>query len=421
VNRREFFGSAASLSAAAQALGGADIDTAPDFASLRADFPRATNETYFNSAAQHPLSIHAVRGMERYIEFMHKGPGEGRSDFWEEGFLQVKPMFARLINAKPNEIALCPSTTVGENMVLNGMDLAGGNVVTNDLHYTSSLADYLTRRMDGLDVRIVKNRDWHIDLRDMEQAVDRKTRLIAVSLVSSVNGHMENIRALSDLAHAHGGYLFADIIQAAGAVPIDVRAMGIDMASCGMYKWLQGEHGYGFLYVREDLIGSVVKPTEFGGHPDYNYPPWVKAPVPGRPELALHTASAGGSLECGTPSVITYAAQYESFKYIEKLRVPRIQEHAQTLVRQLRKQLPALGYTPITPSDAGTPIITFQCKDAEVVKNKIREAARTGRARISITGPNSALTVGRFGNHVRFSVSVFNNRDDVNRVLEVLA
>src|SRR5206468_1923162 len=146
----------------------------PDFSSLRADFPRALNETYLNSAAQHPLGVHSVRGMERYIEFMAKGPGEGRRDFWEEGFLQVKPMFARLINAKPSEIALCPSTTVGENIILNGMDLSAGNVVTNDLHYTSSISNYKARQARGLDVRIVKHRDWHIDLRDMERAVDSK-------------------------------------------------------------------------------------------------------------------------------------------------------------------------------------------------------------------------------------------------------
>ena len=413
VNRREFLGGAAGLAAGPAA--------APDFSALRADFPRALNETYLNSAAQHPVGVHAARAMQRYIEFMSQGPGPGRSDFWEEGFLQDKPMFARLIGARPSEIALCSSTTIGENLILNGMDLAGGNVVTNDLHYTASLANYLTRRAHGLDVRIVKHRDWRIDLADMERAVDRKTKLIAVSLVSSVNGHRENMRALAELAHAHGGYLFADIIQGAGAIPIDVGALGIDFASCAMYKWLQGEHGWGFLYIREGLAGSVVRPTEFTGHPELNYAPWVKNPRPGQPEFVPHGGDGMAGFECGTPSVITYAAQYESFRYIEKLGVERIQAHAQSLVRRLQKELPALGYTPITPPDAGAPIATFLAPDTEAVKAKIRAAARTGRARISITGPNSALTVGRFGNHIRFSVSVFNNQEDIDRVLEVLS
>ncbi len=402
------------------AVAAAGATAVPDFSKLRADFPRALNETYFNCAAQHPLGNHTVRGMQRYVEFLSKGPGEGREDFWETGFRQVKPMFARLINAKASEVALCGSTTIGENLLLNGMDLHGGNVVTNDLHYTASLANYLQRRSAGLDVRIVKHRDWRIDPADMERAVDRRTKLIAVSLVSSVNGHVENIRALSDLAHSHGALLFADIIQGAGAMPIDVRAMGIDMASCAMYKWLQGEHGFGFLYLREDLAGTAVKATQLTGHCDFNYAPWTQ-PKPDMPELINHAAPGVAALECGTPSVITYAAQYESFRYIERLGVLNIQAHAQKLIRRLRREMPRRDYACITPEDSGSPIITFRCRDIEGVRSKIRRAAAGGRARISITGPNSALTVGRFGDHLRFSVSVFNNDEDVSKAVEILS
>jgi selenocysteine lyase/cysteine desulfurase len=231
-----------------------------------------------------------------------------------------------------------------------------------------------------------------------------------------VNGHLENIKALSDLAHAHGAYLFADIIQGCGAIPIDVKAMGIDMASCAMYKWLQGEHGFGFLYLREDLAGTVVKPTEFTGHPDLNYGAWGTAKA-GAPEFVNHAPTGVAALECGTASVITYAAQYESLKFIEGLGIPNIRTHARALTDRLQKEMPGLGYTPITPKGTETPIVTFLCKDAGAVREKIR---RSG-ARISLTGPNSALTVGRFGNHIRFSVSVFNNQDDVTKVLEVLS
>jgi selenocysteine lyase/cysteine desulfurase len=142
MNRRGFLGTAGVAAAAAVA---APVDLSLQ---CRKDFPRGMNETYFNSAAQHPLGNHCAAGMQRYIDFMQKGPGEGRRDFWEEGFLQVKPMFAKLINAKPSEIAFTGSTTIGENTILNGMDLRGGNVVTNDLHYTASLSNYLTRQKE---------------------------------------------------------------------------------------------------------------------------------------------------------------------------------------------------------------------------------------------------------------------------------
>src|SRR5438477_7022216 len=265
------------------------------------------------------------------------------------------------------------------------MDLRVGNVVTNDLHYTASLSNYLTRqKLQGLEVRVVKNRDWRIELRDMERAVDNTTRLIAVSFVSSVNGHMENIKALSDLARSHKAYLFADIIQGVGSTPVDVRGMGIDFASTAMYKWLQGEHGFGFLFIKEDLIGSVVKPTEFTGHPDFNYAPWTATPKPGPTGLINHAAPGITAFDCGTQSVITYAAQYEAFKYIEKLGIASIRAHANRLIARLQKELPPLGYTPITPQGTESSIVTFQCKDAEAVRRKIRASSA-----ILLTGPNS--------------------------------
>src|SRR5438874_13833017 len=98
MKRREFLASAAAAA------------TMPDFSEVRKNFPRAVKETYFNAAAQHPLGLHAVRGMQRYIDFMCNGWTGGLHDFWEEGFLQVKTQFARLINAKPGEIAFTGST-----------------------------------------------------------------------------------------------------------------------------------------------------------------------------------------------------------------------------------------------------------------------------------------------------------------------
>src|SRR5437867_11957174 len=99
---------------------------------------------------------------------------------------------------------------------------SGGNLVTNDLRYAGSIHDYIGRRKAGMDVRIVKHRDWRIELRDMERVVDRKTKLVSITLVSNVNGWDEDAKALSDLAHSHGAFVYADIIQAAGSVPVDV-------------------------------------------------------------------------------------------------------------------------------------------------------------------------------------------------------
>jgi len=137
-------------------------------------------------------------------------------------------------------------------------------------------------------------------------------------MVSSVNGHLEDMKRLSDLAHAHGALLYAAVIQGVSAISIDVKTLGIDRASTAMYKWLTGEHGFGFPYVDEKLVGSRIKQTLLDGHPDYNYPPWKERRA-GVPDFVNHRSSG---LDCGTPSVITYAAQHEWFAYIEKIGIP---------------------------------------------------------------------------------------------------
>ena len=181
INRRQFLGSGASLAAAAKV---------PDFASIRNEFPRATNQVYLDAAAHMPLPKYTAEGIRRYLDFHMYGPGEGRGEYAAEAQRQVRPLFAKLLNAKPSEIGLVLCTKAGEAAVVNGLRIqeSGGNLVTNDLHYAGSIHDYIGRRKAGMDVRIVKHRDWQIDMRDMERVVDNKTKLISITLVSNVNG-----------------------------------------------------------------------------------------------------------------------------------------------------------------------------------------------------------------------------------------
>lgn len=84
------------------------------------------------------------------------------------------------------------------------------------------------------------------------------------------NGFQHDLKAVCDLAHAHGAYVYADIIQGVGAVPLDVRATGVDFAATASFKWLMGDFGLGFLFVREELLGRVIrrKHWSYGSSPD---------------------------------------------------------------------------------------------------------------------------------------------------------
>ena len=328
--------------------------------------------------------------MEDYLHALTHGPDTARAQY-EDGHLmtEVRKMFARLIHASPSEVGFTPSTQTGENLVLEGLGIqeSGGNVVTNDLHYGGSLLNYHKRQQGGMDVRIVPHRDYQMDMRDLERVVDRKTRLIAIALVSNVNGYVHDVKAISDLAHAHGAYLYTDVIQAAGAVPLDVRAMGIDFLACSAYKWLMGGR-FGYLYVREDLQGSVLKPKLFGGR---------------------STPAAASRYEISTVSHLGCVCQYQALQYIHKVGVENIRAHVRPLTERLQKELPALGYTSITPKGTESPVVTFTFKDGATTRERVK------RAGVIVT-----LRTGAEGNQMRVSPSIYNNLADIDKLIHAL-
>ena len=389
----------------------------PDFDTVRNDFPRAKTAAYFDNASSHPLSVHSAAALHRYIDWVTHEVGEPWWPPWAAPRDESKRLFAKLINAHPEDIAFARSAVEAESNLINGMQehLAGGNIVTHDLHYGASLYNYKIREQAAVashigaekSLRIVKHRNWRIDYRDMEQAIDSNTRLVSITLVSNVNGYLSDVKAISDLAHAHGAYLYVDIIQGVGAVPVDVQAMGIDFAACSTFKWLMGVKGFGFLYVRSDLQGTVVKPTQHCGGLSFNYPPWVEEPDSTLAEYTFTPTPGPSCYEVSYPSYEGAICAQESLKYILRLGVHNIRNHVRTLTDRLMNELPALGYPTITPIGNESPIVTFVATDPAGTAAKLRNA-----------GVHVAM---RHGDKMRISPSVFNNQEDVSRLLEALA
>ncbi len=404
LGRREFLAGAGALAVSARSA----FDVAAQAthagavfpASIRVDFPSVALETYMNSASMHPLGTFAARAIEEGLAYRLRGAGPGRVDFGADRQQDLKKRYGQLIGATADEIAFTANTSDGENIVVMGLDLPrrGGNIVIDELHFTTSLYMYKELEKKGVGLRIVKHRDWAIDVNDMDRAIDRNTRLVSLALVSNVNGFMHDAKSVSALAHARGAHVFADIIQAVGAVPIDVRALGIDFASAGTYKWLMGERGIGFLYVREDLQGTVLPTTRYGHRQVANF---------NRAQLSWEPLPGAAKYETGGIPVLLAACVSEGINYVQQLGLDRIRAHARQLTDRLQKELPPLGYKPLTPRGTDTPILAFELKDA----------AATARA---LQAGKVAATIIANENRLRLSVSVFNTHDDIDHVVEVL-
>ena len=272
-NRRELLSGMGGLVAAtalssvknkssARAVGELVTETKTTFP-RKSDFAIPEGLTYINGAYTHPIPTGAADAIRRDCEYRLR-PGRIDDPGHDALAKTVKEQFALLINAKPSEISYVPNTSTGENLVFNSLGVvgSGGNVVTDALHFDGMILHLQALQRDqGLDLRIALPRNGSIDLRDLEKLVDKKTKLIEVSLVAMYNGFQHDLKAVCDLAHAHGAYVYADIIQAAGTTPIDVRASGVDFLFVFEFQMANGRLWPWFFVCSGRLIGQNPSPA----------------------------------------------------------------------------------------------------------------------------------------------------------------
>ena len=379
----------------------------------KADFMIEEGYTYINAAYTHPIPKVALDAVRQAAERRASLRGGGRRES-EGRKLDPKASFAELIGAKAAEIAYVPSTSFGENLVVQALGLHknfDGNVVSDGLHFEGALLHLLELKKRGLDVRIVKpTAEFRIDMKDLEKVVDRHTRLIEVSSVAMYNGFQHDLKAVADLAHAHGAYVYADIIHSAGAGPFDIRASGVDFAACSSFKWLMGDFGMGFLYAREEVLDKLERPV-IGYYEADNleafYPPNLPAaeyqPVAYQFDRGTHSLFEPGTLGGGTNVALIDA----SLNYIKSLGLANIQAHRAPLLRKLQQEVPRFGFTPVTPAESTGGNVTF---------------AKQGVYQTDLPKRLEAMKINiRFSRHwIRLSPSVYNDMSDVDRFLAAL-
>jgi len=374
----------------------------------KSEFPVNEKSVYLNNGGAHPLGRGAIHAIQTYLEVAAAGTSAPLAKTSEE----LRTHYAALINAPVPTVSLIPRTIAGENLIVTSLDLAHtpGNIVTDELHFQGSLRLYRALQAKGVDVRIVPARNWSIELADVEKAIDRNTKLIAVSGVSQVNGFQPNLKALSDLAHSHGAYLYADMVQAVGAIPVDVRASGVDFCSCGSQKWLMGDEGLAFLYVREGLAEEIVKRAQFGVRQITGLQNRLLPNDTTLDEQAVSKPLQGPAfyLDVGVLSRTVMAALTYTLPLIRRLGVEAIQAHNSSLVARLRKEIPRLGYECATPEDSHSALVSFSYGAAD----RQAIAAKLKRANVQVKVDQRVI---------RVSPSVYNDGTDVDKLLEALS
>jgi selenocysteine lyase/cysteine desulfurase len=305
---------------------------------------------------------------------------------------------AQLLGARTDEIALLGSASEAINAVAAAVDLeAGDNVVINDLEFPSVVLPWLRLRERGIDVRLVRHQNWEIPTDLLLAAVDDRTRVVALSHVSYVNGWRHDVEAISTALRGTRTRFLLDATQTVGVLP--VQAALADFLVSSTYKWLLGTHGLGVLYVNRDTVGQP-EPAAIG---------WFSletAFTEDRYERYRLRADAG-RFETGYLNFPAIYALNASVGYLLEIGVDRIAAHAHALGDELIAGLSGLGLTVTTPA--------VRARRGASVTFLHERAAEIGQ-RLAATGVYVWAGDGR----VRASAHAFNDSRDVERYLDAL-
>jgi selenocysteine lyase/cysteine desulfurase len=237
----------------------------PRWADFRRQMPSSDRWAYFDHAAVAPLPAPAGEAITTWVQEAMRGGGTEWLG-WKKRREAARAMAAQLVGAKPEEIALVRSTTVGVNLVAEGfLWQPGDNVVAPGDEFPANLYPWMNLANRGVETRRVPSDGLRIDLNRLAEACDARTRIVTLSWVGYASGWRTDLAAAAELAHRHGALLFVDAIQGLGAFPLDVRATGIDFLAAGGQKWLLGPEAAGLFYLRRELIDRL-RPTNIGAN-----------------------------------------------------------------------------------------------------------------------------------------------------------
>mgnify|MGYP003633588443 CR=1 FL=1 len=359
-----------------------------------------------NGAAHHPMPARTARAISDYAL------SRSRSEFspGEQGHLNYANAvqhLGTLLNAKADELMIVPSTSYGESMLLASLGLmeGQGRIVTDVLHWKSSLYQYSVLAKKGLDLVVVPQRAGAIDLNELDKAITPGTRLVAVSLVSYITGFQHDLKALVALAHDRGALIYVDATQAAGAVPIDLTAWGVDYCAGAGYKWLMGDTGAGFFFASASAQREL-KRMLCGAHQVAEFS--VSVPARGNDAAIDAVAKPGiaGILAIGSISSAAILALSTSLQLLDEIGIERICRHRVPLFEHLERGMAELGYERLTPPASTSPIATYYIENADTLLGPHLKQAEID------------VALGR--DKMRISPSVYSSLQDIDILLDVM-
>lgn len=373
------------------------------FEKARTYFPHTENTIYFNSASYGPFST-LVR--DALVDNIHLRLSAERDDSHDAFYVRdlLRKDYAGLIGAKKSEVGLSMNTSFGLNIAAFGLPLKKGDeVLLSDIEFPALVYCFRKAAEErGLKIKFIESKEFRFDIDNLQEAITKKTRVLALSYVQFFNGFKNDLAAISEICKAHGIYFVVDGIQGTGVEPINVVKSGIDIFSSGAQKWLLSPQGCGFFYLSDEIRDKLK----------HSFMSWLgvdwKVTFTDLFRYDLPFFDTSERFELGYYAVLNLLGMKASVELFKDLKVSNIQKHNHGLIDRLVEYLKYNSYYKITSSltkKHRSSIFTFTCDDykdlhRELIKRRI-------------------ICVQREGS-IRLSVHLFNNESDINRLIEEL-
>lgn len=362
---------------------------------IRSRFRIFQRKIYLNSCSQGALSDAAETGLRDFIASWHEhgSPWE----LWVQHYEAARTAFAQFINASPDEVAIATSVSAGINAIASALNFRGRKkVVMGEFEFPTMGHVWLGQRSRGADVIFAKADGNSMPAERYEEIVDRHTLIVPLTHVCFKNGFRSHVRAVTEMAHNSGALVMLDDYQDCGTRPVDVKAMNLDFYLTGTLKYLLGPPGLAFMYVRKDLLPSLI-PTVTGWFGQAN--PFAYNPQ------HFELSPTARRFETGSPSVPNVYGATPGIQLLQEIGISTVASHVKDLTQELLRSARDLGILFKTPSDSQGPLVVLQSKDSALLVQKLAE---------------SGIIASSRHDGLRISFHVYNTGNDVKAVVEVL-
>ena len=369
---------------------------------IRSQFAALERYTYLNSAAVSPLPKTAVDAVISQLNDVANHGSEHYTE-WVATKNRARDLVAGMLNVKSEQIAFMRNTSDGFASIANGLDWEQrDNIVSFQGEFPANFYPWrMVRDLYGVELRLCPERDGRIDLDEFINLIDSNTKLVAISSVQFASGFRADLERIGRVARAADALFAVDIIQGLGATGYDLPAQYVDLASCASHKWLCAPEGCGMLYL-SDRAREMLEPSFVG---------WISVETPwdfaDREQPFKPNALA---MESGTGASALFYGLEQSLKLLTETGLDRIENYLNDLTDQLCDSLAGKQYEILSSRAPGERSSIVCIKHTDGLH--CNDIAKHLQERDIIVSPRI--------DRLRISPHFYNNREDIDRLIEAL-